>query len=1012
MDFCRKQVKADCELLLSRFQRTESVRFEIFSKIWRDMKFSQIFYGTMNHEKRAFSRLVLDMAYGFFLPPFSFQIRVGGLYLLYSLYQCQTASPTEQIRLALKDWDDVKKFEKDAIDAQHLDAVYIFRKLMFLKAFHFTAVPTLLTYNKKRKVERSMLCEEFMEPASRPQELINIKLMEELTNVHELYDKLKNSVSSTSGEAAPSIKLIHKDFVPQLRDTVMDFYKWQQKKDRAGEDEDDHGEGTSTQQESSSRAELLASIKSKAYGQAAEAAKSRRHRQVEVDLTSNEAGPSNSSGSSRMTKLSLKARTKESVHISGDMWKEATATTKINRLTTLDFVPEVTPEAIGFLSAVGVFIVALAVLFLFINKKLCFSRVGGLPCLEPRGRRKKERLGIWQGLEMEAQSRQGFQDPLSAALQESERASSLSLDKPAGLEASSARESPTPSTNRQAADGSEGTEMAVINDKNDATDSSSTWSPEQEHPPRDEVSSQPVSSHPRPPISKCGDLVLSLEYRPDTEKLLVSVVAARDIPDKARSGMDSWQVHMVLLPSKKQRHKTSVQKGSLPHFNETFRFSRLDPSELHMSAVRFRLYALGGRMSRERMMGEKVLRLGGLDPDGGTMETTLVLEPRSNLKSVDSQLSLSAVSQSDSASSTQSLTHGGVPELLVGLSYNATTGRMSVELIKGSHFRNLAINRPPDTYGRLTLLNSVGQEISRCKTSVRRGQPNPVYKETFVFQVALFQLSDVTLLVSIYNRRSMKRKEMVGWVALGQNSSGEEEQLHWQDMKESRGQQLTLYLTKRKYDVLVSFHPPPLRPPPHSSLDLFSLQEPEGDVEAQIGSDALIQTPVRELSAGCGASAAVEYESALSEVKHLILQEDRSCILKLSLEKLRFLEDPEAYLRRSVLINNLLRKIHHEGEELEAEEEEEEEEDEVEDEEEEEEEVMGERGQRRLLYPDRKRVKVLVMDCCSPAFGLEELQHYRLVPCYPSAGCLYSLGTCPGLAPNHQVLLYNLDDNG
>ncbi|XP_049918456.1 synaptotagmin-16 isoform X3 [Epinephelus moara] len=529
----------------------------------------------------------------------------------------------------------------------------------------------------------------------------------------------------------------------------------------------------------------------------------------------------------------------------------------------------VPPEAIGFLSAVGVFIVALAVLFLFINKKLCFSRIGGLRCLEQHGRRKKGRLGIRQGLvssyggdddenassssdsedevlkqfeisvsrsqsfrtsaaansgdqqptqlslgrrhkftrlsdqeegstepsdceDMEAQNPpKGFQDPLSAAAQENERPSAVSPNRPAALEASSTRDSPVPSMNRQAADGSEDTEKPADYDKNDATDSSSTWSPEQEHPPQDEVSTQPATSSPRTPISKCGDLVLSLEYRPDTEKLLVSVIAARDVPDKARSGMDSWQVHMVLLPSKKQRHKTSVQKGSLPHFNETFRFSRLEPSDLHMTAIRFRLYALGpSRMSRERMMGEKVLRLGGLDPDGGTMETTLVMEPRSNLKSVDSQLSLSAVSQSDSASSTQSLTHGGVPELLVGLTYNATTGRMSVELIKGSHFRNLAINRPPDTYGRLTLLNSVGQEISRCKTSVRRGQPNPVYKETFVFQVALFQLSDVTLLVSIYNRRSMKRKEMVGWVALGQNSSGEEEQLHWQDMKESRGQQV------------------------------------------------------------------------------------------------------------------------------------------------------------------------------------------------------------------------------
>ncbi|KAK2892286.1 hypothetical protein Q8A73_017951 [Channa argus] len=132
--------------------------------------------------------------------------------------------------------------------------------------------------------------------------------------------------------------------------------------------------------------------------------------------------------------------------------------------------------------------------------------------------------------------------------------------------------------------------------------------------------------------------------------------------------------------------------------------------------------------------------------------------------------------------------------------------------------------------------------------------------------------------------------------------------------------------------------------------------------------------------------------------KHLILQEDRSCILKLSLEKLRFLEDPEAYLRRSVLINNLLRKIHHEEEELEAEEEEEEHEGEV----------IGEKGQQRLTCPDKKRVKLLVTDCCSPAFGLEELQHYRLVPCYPSAGCLYSLGSCPGLTRSHQVLLYNL----
>uniref|UniRef100_A0A8C2Y3R2 C2 domain-containing protein n=2 Tax=Caprinae TaxID=9963 RepID=A0A8C2Y3R2_CAPHI len=199
-------------------------------------------------------------------------------------------------------------------------------------------------------------------------------------------------------------------------------------------------------------------------------------------------------------------------------------------------------------------------------------------------------------------------------------------------------------------------------------------------------------------------------------------------------------------------------------------------------------------MTRERMMGERLFYLSHLHQDG-EMKVTLVLEPRSNISSGESPLSPSAVSHSDSASSTQSLSHGGAPELLVGLSYNATTGRLSVEMIKGSHFRNLAVNRAPDTYGKLFLFNSVGQEMSRCKTSIRRGQPNPVYKETFVFQVALFQLSDVTLMISVYNRRTMKRKEMIGWIALGQNSSGEEERDHWEEMKETKGQQVCRWHT-------------------------------------------------------------------------------------------------------------------------------------------------------------------------------------------------------------------------
>ncbi|XP_071665847.1 synaptotagmin-16 isoform X3 [Patagioenas fasciata] len=451
---------------------------------------------------------------------------------------------------------------------------------------------------------------------------------------------------------------------------------------------------------------------------------------------------------------------------------------------------DVTPEAVGFLSAAGVFIILPAVLFHFINKKLCFEKRGGPPCVEQQGRQKhyRETSRDHESLDLDGLSQLSYQDNLSCHEDDH-----VSVDSRTTIDIRGAGQHKGPRMETSIADGvsQQATEghLEMAFEVNDATDSSSAWSPEE----RDEVNSVPAHHGAHEPICKCGDLDVIFNYKASSQKLVVTILEARDIPDKDRSGVNIWQVHTVLMPSKKQRGKTSVQRGPIPMFKDKITFSKLEPEELSSHAIRFRLYAVQ-KVIGEKMMGEQLFYLSNISQEGET-KVTLVLEPRSNLSSADSQLSLSAISHSDSASSTQSLSHGGVPELLVGLLYNATTGRLSVEMIKGSHFRNLAINRPPDTYGKLCLLNSVGQEMSRCKTSIRRGQPNPVYKETFIFQVALFQLSDVTLMISIYNRRSMKRKEMIGWISMGQNSSGEEEQSHWQEMKESKGTQVCRWHT-------------------------------------------------------------------------------------------------------------------------------------------------------------------------------------------------------------------------
>lgn len=108
----------------------------------------------------------------------------------------------------------------------------------------------------------------------------------------------------------------------------------------------------------------------------------------------------------------------------------------------------------------------------------------------------------------------------------------------------------------------------------------------------------------------------------------------------------------------------------------------------------------------------------------------------------------------------------------------------------------------------------------------------------------------------------------------------------------------------------------------------------------------------------------------------MIFPEDRTCILRLSLEKLRILEDPEIYLRRAVLINNLLRKIHIETEKEVYE--------------------YAEQFNKASthLYSDaQKRVKYMMKDYsgCSQSLYYEEIGSYSFVP-FSSSNVIYGLG--------------------
>ncbi|XP_051477880.1 snRNA-activating protein complex subunit 1 isoform X2 [Apus apus] len=321
-------LREDCEELLGAFQKADTVRFERFAELWRERRFHTVFYGRIRAlERNKLTKKTLELAQQYFLPPYAFQIRVGALYLLYGLYSTQLCQPKQKIRIALKDWPEIQRFQQDLIDSQHYDAAYIFRTLRLARAFHFTAMPKPLNYRTKKKIEENEFKEEFKDPSNRVNSFITNDVLEELMNIHEHYQKMKCVISADKSQPAKALSLIKDEFVVTLKDITLEHQEWQQNRMKlflnakeTGEMSDEKKEETLLESEGSERANALARIKYKSYSAVAEASKSRRHRQVKLE--SSESG-SNYGKSPRQNKKASRrpqaTRRRGSLEMKGEM---------------------------------------------------------------------------------------------------------------------------------------------------------------------------------------------------------------------------------------------------------------------------------------------------------------------------------------------------------------------------------------------------------------------------------------------------------------------------------------------------------------------------------------------------------------------------------------------------------------------------------------------------------------------------------------------------------------------
>ena len=321
-EFFDDTLNRDVEELLSRFQAADSVRYADFSLIWREMRFADVFLGiSRSSELKRFCRVALATAIKYFLPPYSFQIRVGGLYLMFGFYHTQRAAPPVKIRLALKGCAAVQKFVKDSVDAGHYDIVYVYEKLVTARAFYYTAMPHYLEFQKQRNPKKEPVCASFLRRTSAVQDFVSSDLLEELRNVQVHYTELKERTV----EVGSRVSMIQRDLVSSLESSMIEFMTWQQKtfsQDQNGynseeeEEEEEKKKKRRGKVESSSRARLLHSIKERSFQNFQDASRSRRHRQAQVADSSSSGAEQVLDGPKKWQRPpSLRARTWKSLGV-------------------------------------------------------------------------------------------------------------------------------------------------------------------------------------------------------------------------------------------------------------------------------------------------------------------------------------------------------------------------------------------------------------------------------------------------------------------------------------------------------------------------------------------------------------------------------------------------------------------------------------------------------------------------------------------------------------------------
>uniref|UniRef100_A0A8C1PRY6 Synaptotagmin-2-like n=1 Tax=Cyprinus carpio TaxID=7962 RepID=A0A8C1PRY6_CYPCA len=251
-----------------------------------------------------------------------------------------------------------------------------------------------------------------------------------------------------------------------------------------------------------------------------------------------------------------------------------------------------------------------------------------------------------------------------------------------------------------------------------------------------------------------GKLEYSLDYSFTDNQLIVGVLQAQDLPAMDIGGTSDPYVKVYMLPDKKKKFETKVQRKNLcPVFNETFIF-KIPFNDLAGQTLVLQVFDFD-RFGKHDVIGEIKIPMNSIDLGQPIHEWKDLVGGE---KEEQEKLG----------------------DICISLRYVPTSGKLTVCIMEAKNLKKMDVGGLSDPFVKVVLQHN-GKRIKKKKTTVKQNTLNPYFNESFSFEIPFAQIQKIQVLITVYDYDKLGSNDPIGkcWIGFGASGVGLR---HWSDM--------------------------------------------------------------------------------------------------------------------------------------------------------------------------------------------------------------------------------------